>query len=83
MTEKQCSTCLSMAGGRTALHFHEQAAKLQCGGPAVGGKTKCRSNGGQSTGPRTELGRKSRAAVKTVHPLQRRTLRLRSYASTG
>ena len=41
--------------------------KLQCGGPAMQGKTKCKFNGGKSTGPVTELGRQICAAPKTVH----------------
>ena len=41
--------------------------KLQCGGPAMQGKTKCKFHGGLSTGPVTELGRQICAAAKTVH----------------
>ena len=41
--------------------------KLQCGGPAMQGKTKCKFHGGKSTGPVTELGRQICAAPKTVH----------------
>ena len=41
--------------------------KLQCGGPAVKGKSKCRFHGGLSTGPRTELGRQICATAKTIH----------------
>ena len=41
--------------------------KLQCGGPAMQGKTKCKFHGGKSTGPVSELGRQICAAAKTVH----------------
>jgi len=41
--------------------------KLQCGGPAIKGKSKCRFHGGRSTGPKTELGRQICAAAKTIH----------------
>ena len=41
--------------------------KLQCGGPTVKGKSKCRFYGGLSTGPKTELGRQICAAAKTIH----------------
>lgn len=41
--------------------------KLQCGGPAVKGRSKCRFHGGLSTGPKTELGRQICAAAKTIH----------------
>jgi len=49
--------------------------KLQCCGPAMKGKTKCRFHGGLSTGPKTELGRQICAAAKTVHGKDSRTVR--------
>ena len=41
--------------------------KLQCGGPAVRGKTKCKFHGGHSTGPRTDEGKQRCAQAKTTH----------------
>jgi len=61
---------LTTAGGRIKClrcNAMSKRTKLQCGGPAVKGKTKCRFHGGLSTGPRTELGRQICAAAKTVH----------------
>ena len=65
--------------------------KLQCGGPAMQGKTKCKFHGGKSTGPVTELGRQICAAPKTVHGKDTRLdhqkyrlamMRLRLYAQS-
>ena len=61
---------LTTAGGRIKClrcNAMSKRTKLQCCGPAVKGKTKCRFHGGRSTGPRTELGRQICAAAKTVH----------------
>ena len=52
-----CRRCKAM-GKRT---------KLQCGRPAIKGKTKCKFHGGLSTGPKSELGRQICSAAKTVH----------------
>jgi hypothetical protein len=41
--------------------------KLQCGGPAMQGKTKCKFHGGLSTGPRTDEGKLRHAQAKTKH----------------
>lgn len=41
--------------------------KVQCAAPAMRGKTKCRTHGGLSTGPRTEQGKLRCAQAKTVH----------------
>ena len=92
VTEKQRTALLTTAGGRiTCLRCNalSKRTKLQCGGPAVKGKTKCRFHGGRSTGPRTELGRQICAAAKTVHGKETRidrevtrlqALRIRLYA---
>ena len=67
---------LTTAGGRIKClrcNAMSKRKKLQCGGPAVKGKTKCRFHGGLSTGPRTELGRQICAAAKTVHGKDSRT----------
>ena len=53
----RCLQCIALS----------KRTKLQCGGPAVKGKSKCRFHGGLSTGPKTELGRQICAAAKTIH----------------
>ncbi len=58
------------AGGRISCRRCEAMSKrtrLQCGAPAISGKAVCRFHGGLSTGPRTEAGRSSCAAAKTIH----------------
>jgi hypothetical protein len=50
--------------------------KLQCGGQAMQGKTKCKFHGGRSTGPVTKLGHQICAAAKTLHGKDTRTDRL-------
>jgi hypothetical protein len=69
---------LTTAGGRIKClrcNAMSKRTKLQCCGPAVKGKTKCRFHGGLSTGPKTELGRQICAAAKTVHGKDSRTVR--------
>ena len=61
---------LTTAGGKIRClrcNALSKRTKLQCGGPAVKGKSKCRFHGGLSTGPKTELGRQICAAAKTIH----------------
>ena len=61
---------LTTAGGRIVCrrcNAMSKRTKLQCGGPAMQGKSKCKFHGGKSTGPVTELGRQICAAAKTVH----------------
>ena len=61
---------LTTAGGRIVYrrcNAVSKRTKLQCVGPAVRGKTKCKFHGGKSTGPVTELGRQICTAAKTVH----------------
>ena len=61
---------LITAGGKIVCkrcNATSKRTKVQCGGPAVRGKTKCKFHGGLSTGPRTELGRQICAAAKTIH----------------
>ena len=61
---------ITLASGRircTRCQATSKRTKLQCGGPAVKGKSKCRFHGGLSTGPKTELGRQICAAAKTIH----------------
>ena len=61
---------LTTAGGKIVCrrcNATSKRTKLQCGGPAMHGKTKCKFHGGLSTGPVSELGRQICAAAKTVH----------------
>ena len=83
---------LTTAGGKIVCRRCDamsKRTKIQCGGPAVQGKTKCKFHGGKSTGPVTELGRQICAAAKTVHGKDTRAdrqihrlamMRLRLYA---
>ncbi len=41
--------------------------KVQCGGPAMRGKTKCKTHGAMSTGPRTDESKLRCAQAKTIH----------------
>ena len=61
---------LTTAGGRIVCrrcNAMSKRTKLQCGGPAVRGKTKCKFHGGRSTGPITKQGKLRCAQAKTVH----------------
>lgn len=61
---------LTTAGGMIVCrrcNAMSKRTKLQCGGPAMQGKTKCKFHGGKSTGPVSELGRQICATAKTVH----------------
>ena len=61
---------LTTAGGKIVCrrcNAMSKRTKLQCGGPAVRGKTKCKFHGGRSTGPRTDEGKLSCAQSKTIH----------------
>jgi len=61
---------LTTAGGRIVCRRCDamsKRTKLQCGGPAVRGKTKCKTHGGRSTGPRTDEGKLRCAQAKTIH----------------
>ncbi len=83
---------LTTAGGRIVCrrcNAMSKRTKLQCGGPAMQGKTKCKFHGGKSTGPVTELGRQICAGAKTGHGKDTRAdrqkyrlamMRLRLYA---
>jgi hypothetical protein len=50
----KCARCTARAKG----------SREQCRKPAMTGKTKCRTHGGASTGPRTEAGK---AAIRKAH----------------
>lgn len=43
--------------------------RLQCGAPAMHGKTKCKTHGGMSTGPITDEGKLRCAQAITIHGL--------------
>ena len=61
---------LTTAGGRIICrrcNAMSKRTKLQCGGPAMQGKTKCKTHGGLSTGPLTNEGKIRCAQAKTIH----------------
>jgi len=61
---------LTTAGGNIVCrrcNATSKRTKLQCGGPAMQGKTKCKFHGGLSTGPRTDEGKLRCAQAKTIH----------------
>jgi hypothetical protein len=71
---------LTTAGGKIVCRrcsAMSKRTKLQCGGPAIKGKTKCKFHGGFSTGPKSELGRQICSAVKTIHGKETRAQRER------
>ena len=61
---------LTTAGGNIVCrrcNAMSKRTKLQCGAPAMHGKTKCKTHGGLSTGPRTDEGKLRCAKAKTIH----------------
>ncbi len=61
---------LTTAGGKIVCrrcNAISKRTKVQCGGPAMQGKTKCKFHGGLSTGPRTKQGKLRCAQAKTIH----------------
>ena len=77
---------LTTLGGRVVCQrcqAKSKRTKLQCGAPALKGKTKvCKTHGGRSTGPRTEAGRQRCAEAKSIHGRETRDARAeRSLAS--
>ena len=61
---------LTTAGGKIVCrrcNATSKRTKMQCGGPAMQGKTKCKFHGGLSTGPRTDEGKLMCAQAKTMH----------------
>ena len=61
---------LTTAGGKIVCmrcNATSKRTKLQCSGPAMQGKTKCKFHGGLSTGPRTDEGKLRCAQAKTMH----------------
>ena len=83
---------LTTAGGKIVCrrcNAISKRTKVQCGGPAMQGKTKCKFHGGLSTGPRTKQGKLRCAKAKTIHGKDTRAdrqvhrlamMRLRLYA---
>ena len=61
---------LTTAGGNIVCRRCNATSKrtrVQCGAPAMQGKTKCKTHGGMSTGPRTKQGKLRCAQAKTIH----------------
>ena len=61
---------LTTAGGKIICRrcsATSKRTKLQCGAPAMQGKTKCKTHGGMSTGPRTNEGKLRCAQAKAIH----------------
>ena len=61
---------LTTAGGKIICrrcNAMSKRTKVQCGAPAMQGKTKCKTHGGMSTGPRTNEGKLRCAQAKTIH----------------
>ena len=70
---------LATAGGRIVCrrcNAMSKRTKVQCGAPAMQGKTKCKTHGGMSTGPRTNEGKLRCAQAKTIHGNDTRADRL-------
>ena len=66
----QKQTWLLTAGNKIHCRRCQATSKrtrLQCGAPALSGKSVCNFHGGRSTGPRTEAGKARIAAAMTVH----------------
>ena len=53
----------------------------RCKAPAIKGKSKCRTHGGMSTGPRTAEGRARCAKAKTIHGQDTRSMRAQRSAT--
>ncbi|MFN0005679.1 MAG: HGGxSTG domain-containing protein [Burkholderiaceae bacterium] len=69
---------LTTAGGRIVCRrcsAMSKRIKIQCAGPAIKGKNKCKFHGGLSVGPKSELGRQICFAAKTVHGKDTRAVR--------
>ena len=61
---------LTTAGGNIVCrrcNATSKRTKVQCGAPAMQGKTKCKTHGGMSTGPATNEGKLRCAQAKTIH----------------
>ena len=68
MKSNELDLSLKTAGGRilcTRCQAHSKRTKLQCGKPALKGKSVCQFHGGRSTGPKTEAGKTRQKAAVT------------------
>jgi hypothetical protein len=65
-------------GGRVSCprcQAKSKRTKLQCAAPALNGKLVCKTHGGRSTGPKTEVGRQRCVDAKTIHGRETREAR--------
>ncbi len=71
------STFLTAGGRIRCLQCSAQSKRTgqQCRAPAARGKTKCRSHGGASTGPKSAEGRERCAAAKSINGFDTRKIR--------
>ena len=72
------SATISTLGGRIECRQCSAKSKrtgVQCKAPAIKGKTKCKTHGGKSTGPRTPEGKARIAAAHLVHGRETRCIR--------
>ena len=84
MISNHKNVTLLTAGGRiTCLQSNAKSKRsgIQCQAPASKGKTKCRSHGGASTGPKPEQARQRCAEAKTIHG--NKTLKARTERAEG
>jgi len=68
-----------IAGGHIACNQCQAMSKRsrqRCKAPAMRGKAVCRTHGGRSTGPKTEVGRQRCAEAKTIHGRETREARI-------
>jgi len=61
-----CNQCQAMS----------KRSRQRCKAPAMRGKAVCRTHGGRSTGPKTEVGRQRCAEAKTIHGRETREARI-------
>jgi hypothetical protein len=72
------SETMTTLGGRVRCRQCSASSKRtgrRCRAPAIHGKTKCKTHGGKSTGPRTPDGKARVAAAHLVHGFERRSIR--------
>ena len=60
-----CNQCQAMS----------KRSRQRCKAPAMKGKKVCKTHGGRSTGPKSELGRKRCSEVTTIHGRESREMR--------
>ena len=77
---------LNTAGGKIncpRCQAHSKRTKLQCGKPALKGKSVCQFHGGRSTGAKTKEGRLRIAHSKTKHGNETRQTRAERSAKSA